>query len=149
MTTDKRPRIPADLAERLDRARGDIPFERYVRMQLTEAVGGVIRAEKNPDAQGWRVVGENGDVLVNGITKRNAEFYARVLSLAGRAYNVAWELVAELADEPDFLDSASSAADTLHKLGDDLAARLGVDLETGIPENRSPSTGRRVHGGRR
>jgi hypothetical protein len=37
-TTQKRPRIPTDLAERIDRARGAIAFEAWVRDRLTMAV---------------------------------------------------------------------------------------------------------------
>jgi hypothetical protein len=34
----RRPRIPAELAERIDAARGNTPFERYVRELLTRAL---------------------------------------------------------------------------------------------------------------
>lgn len=33
-TTERRPRIPTDLAQQIDQARGDIPFERFVRRAL-------------------------------------------------------------------------------------------------------------------
>lgn len=33
--TERRPRIDAGLAERIDRIRGDVPFERWVRGVLT------------------------------------------------------------------------------------------------------------------
>jgi hypothetical protein len=36
---ERRPRIPEDLAERIDVARGDVPFERFVRRALEAALG--------------------------------------------------------------------------------------------------------------
>jgi hypothetical protein len=36
---ERRPRIPGDLAERVDVARGDVPFERWVRRAVEQALG--------------------------------------------------------------------------------------------------------------
>lgn len=40
----RRPRIPEDLAKRIDGIRGDVPFERWVRRQIEEAVARAERA---------------------------------------------------------------------------------------------------------
>lgn len=36
---ERRPRIPEDLADRIDELRGDVPFERFVRRTLEAALG--------------------------------------------------------------------------------------------------------------
>lgn len=38
MSPERRPRIPADLAARIDAARGYVPFERYIRTKLEQVV---------------------------------------------------------------------------------------------------------------
>lgn len=47
MSPERRPRIPEELAERIDAARGAVPFERYVRDILADAVSPGTSREVN------------------------------------------------------------------------------------------------------
>lgn len=96
MTSERRPRIPEWISDRIDILREGKPFEEFVRDALDRAVGRYW-IEKDPQhPKRFRLVGEDENLVAVNLTERDAKYLAADLALADQTVNVLTDLQANL-----------------------------------------------------
>lgn len=86
-TTQKRPRIPAELAERVYRARGTDTFEAFVRTAVDTYVGRFWIEMEPGKRNRYRVFTDDAEVVAKNLTKRDAEDTVYLLAHASAVTN--------------------------------------------------------------
>lgn len=114
-TTQKRPRVPENLASMIDERRGETSFEEYVRKTLSRSVGSHY-AEPAPDSpKQRRLLDGDGEVKATGIPPRNVPMLLQDIALAEEAANALYELGGNLdaAGNVELAGSVEEMADWL------------------------------------
>jgi hypothetical protein len=119
---ERRPRIPADIAARIDELRGGASFEEYVRKALWRTVGSHY-AEPAPDSPKQMRLMDDGEVKATGIAPRNVPLLLQDIALAESAANALFELQGNLeaAGNTELAESVEQMAEWLN---DDVTPRL-------------------------
>lgn len=86
MTSERRPRIPADQAEFIDSVRGDRSFESFVRDALWLATATYV-VEPDPDVKGRFRIRNDGTVIAGNLGERQAQYGREDIAHCARAIN--------------------------------------------------------------
>lgn len=126
----KRPRIRADVADRIDRNRGEIPFERFVNMVL--AKGHATSYTMGPgDKRGtFRIANQDG-VTSRELRPHEASSYLEMLNLAAAAIDGLDDFQESVTEDmdPNLTDMAENSINGIVDLMRAVEQQVGMDHE--------------------
>jgi hypothetical protein len=130
MSTEKRPRIPEDIANLIDERRGDASFEEFVRKALARAVGNHY-AEPAPDSPKQMRIMYDGEVRSTGIPPRSVAPLLQDIALVESAADALFEL-------QDNLDAAGNAelAESVEQMAEWLNSEVLQHLYPAAPKGK-------------